>query len=82
MYQSMLITHVMASSSSSVILLMLLLRYVRCSGGGGAKDQMRELNSGTHIVTGTPGRVDDLVSTGVLDLSQASLSVSCRQRYL
>lgn len=38
-------------------------------GGDSAKDQMRALNEGVDIVTGTPGRLDDFISTGKLDLS-------------
>ena len=38
-------------------------------GGDSAKDQMRSLQEGVDIVCGTPGRLDDLISTGRLDLS-------------
>ena len=38
-------------------------------GGDSAKDQMRMLQEGVDIVTGTPGRLDDFISTGKLDLS-------------
>ena len=38
-------------------------------GGDSAKDQMRALQEGVDIVTGTPGRLDDFISTGKLDLS-------------
>lgn len=38
-------------------------------GGDSAKDQMRALQEGVDIVCGTPGRLDDLISTGKLDLS-------------
>ena len=38
-------------------------------GGDSAKDQMRALQDGVDIVTGTPGRLDDFISTGKLDLS-------------
>lgn len=38
-------------------------------GGDSAKDQIRALGDGVDIVTGTPGRLDDLISTGKLDLS-------------
>ena len=42
-------------------------------GGDNAKDQIRALQSGVDIVTGTPGRLDDLITTGKLDLSGVSL---------
>ena len=38
-------------------------------GGDSAKDQIRALQEGVDIVTGTPGRLDDFISTGKLDLS-------------
>ena len=38
-------------------------------GGDSAKDQMRLLSDGVDIVCGTPGRLDDLINTGKLDLS-------------
>ena len=41
-------------------------------GGDSAKDQMRMLAEGVDIVCGTPGRLDDLISTGKLDLSGVS----------
>ncbi len=41
-------------------------------GGDSAKDQMRMLGEGVDIVCGTPGRLDDLISTGKLDLSGVS----------
>lgn len=39
-------------------------------GGMSAKDQIRALQDGVDIVVGTPGRIEDFVSTGKLDLSQ------------
>lgn len=41
-------------------------------GGGSAKDQMYQLQSGVDIVTGTIGRVNELVNSGHLNLN------SCR----
>ena len=41
-------------------------------GGDSAKDQIRALQEGVDIVTGTPGRLDDFISTGKLDLSGVS----------
>ena len=38
-------------------------------GGDSAKDQIRALEEGVDIVIGTPGRLDDLISTGKIDLS-------------
>ena len=36
-------------------------------GGDSAKDQIRQLAEGVDVVCGTPGRLDDLISTGKLD---------------
>jgi ATP-dependent RNA helicase DDX1 len=41
-------------------------------GGVRAKDQMDQLEAGVDIVVGTPGRIEELVSTGHLSLN------SCR----
>ncbi|XP_065839715.1 ATP-dependent RNA helicase DDX1-like [Oscarella lobularis] len=41
-----------------------------CVGGTAVKDQIKALGRGIDIVTGTPGRLDELISTGHLDLSQ------------
>lgn len=41
-------------------------------GGESVKDQMRALEEGVDIVVGTPGRLDDLIGTGKLDLSAVS----------
>lgn len=38
-------------------------------GGDSAKEQIRALQEGVDIVCGTPGRLDDLITTGKLDLS-------------
>jgi ATP-dependent RNA helicase DDX1 len=45
------------------------IRELLLVGGDSAKDQMRALAEGVDIVTGTPGRLDDFISTGKLDLS-------------
>ena len=42
-------------------------------GGDKAKDQLRALQAGVEIVTGTPGRLEDLITTGKLDLSAVSV---------
>ncbi|KAK3506698.1 hypothetical protein QTP70_015545, partial [Hemibagrus guttatus] len=44
-------------------------------GGVAAKEQLSVLESGVDIVVGTPGRLDDLISTGKLDLSQVRFLV-------
>ncbi len=41
-------------------------------GGDSAKDQIKALAEGVDIVCGTPGRLDDLISSGKLDLSGVS----------
>lgn len=40
-----------------------------------AKDQIKQLERGADIVVGTPGRVEDFVKTGKLDLSQVRFYV-------
>ncbi|KAK2092029.1 ATP-dependent RNA helicase ddx1 [Saguinus oedipus] len=44
-------------------------------GGVAARDQLSVLENGVDIVVGTPGRLDDLVSTGKLNLSQVRFLV-------
>ena len=44
-------------------------------GGDSAKVQMEKLGQGVDIVCGTPGRLDDLISTGVLSLEQIKFLV-------
>lgn len=39
-------------------------------GGLPAKDQIAVLQAGVDIVTGTPGRLEEFISSKVLDLSQ------------
>lgn len=39
-------------------------------GGGDAREMIRELESGIDIVTGTPGKLIDFISTGKLKLDQ------------
>ena len=47
-------------------------------GGDSAKDQIRSLQVGVDIVSGTPGRLDELISTGKLDLSGVShMIITC-----
>ena len=46
-------------------------------GGDSAKEQMRALQEGVDIVCGTPGRLNDLISTGKLDLSGVSRPQRC-----
>ena len=46
-----------------------MLRELLLIGGDSAKDQMRALQEGVDIVTATPGRLDDFISTGKLDIS-------------
>ncbi|XP_048386374.1 ATP-dependent RNA helicase DDX1 [Stegostoma tigrinum] len=51
------------------------LRELLIIGGVSAKDQLAVLEQGVDIVVGTPGRIDDLVSTGKLNLSQVRFLV-------
>ena len=44
-------------------------------GGDSAKEQMRALQEGKDVVIGTPGRLDDLISSGKLDLSEVCSNV-------
>ncbi len=41
-------------------------------GGESVKEQIKALEQGVDIVIGTPGRLDDLISTGTLDISAVS----------
>lgn len=51
------------------------LRELLIIGGVAAKEQLSILESGVDIVVGTPGRLDDLISTKKLDLSQVRFLV-------
>ncbi|XP_075940134.1 ATP-dependent RNA helicase DDX1-like [Anarhichas minor] len=51
------------------------LRNLLVIGGVAAKDQLAALEQGIDIVVGTPGRLDDLISTGKLSLSQVRFLV-------
>nr|KAF6429175.1 DEAD-box helicase 1 [Molossus molossus] len=51
------------------------LRELLIIGGVAARDQLSVLENGVDIVVGTPGRLDDLVSTGKLSLSQVRFLV-------
>ena len=46
-----------------------IIRELLIMGGDSAKDQIKALEEGVDIVIGTPGRLDDLISTGKIDLS-------------
>ncbi|KAK5008984.1 DExD/H-box ATP-dependent RNA helicase dhh1, partial [Cryomyces antarcticus] len=46
-----------------------------CTGGTGLKDDILRLNETVHIIVGTPGRILDLASKGVADLSAAQTFV-------
>ena len=45
------------------------------TGGTGLKDDIIRLNETVHIIVGTPGRILDLASKGVADLSDCSIFV-------
>ncbi|KAH0621965.1 hypothetical protein JD844_023772 [Phrynosoma platyrhinos] len=51
------------------------LRELLIIGGVAAREQLSVLEQGVDIVVGTPGRLDDLVSTGKLNLSQVRFLV-------
>lgn len=51
------------------------LRELLVIGGIAAKEQLAALEQGIDIVVGTPGRLDDLISTGKLSLSQVRFLV-------
>ncbi|KAE8605132.1 hypothetical protein XENTR_v10014981 [Xenopus tropicalis] len=51
------------------------LRELLIIGGVAAKEQLTLLENGVDIVVGTPGRIDDLISTGKLNLSQVRFLV-------
>uniref|UniRef100_A0A646QIB3 ATP-dependent RNA helicase n=1 Tax=Hemiscolopendra marginata TaxID=943146 RepID=A0A646QIB3_9MYRI len=51
------------------------IRELLVIGGVAAKDQIAALQSGVDIVVGTPGRLEDLISTGQLSLTQVRFFV-------
>ena len=50
-------------------------RLVACVGGMDAQRERRALAAGAHVVIGTPGRLRDHLSRGILDLSQLQVIV-------
>lgn len=48
---------------------------VTCVYGGVSKDEQREKLRGTHIVVATPGRLNDFIQEGSIDLSRANYLV-------
>jgi superfamily II DNA/RNA helicase len=40
-----------------------------------ARDQLTEINKGVDIITATPGRIEDFISTGQMSLSQVRFFV-------
>ncbi|KAF4801092.1 ATP-dependent RNA helicase DDX1 [Turdus rufiventris] len=51
------------------------LRELLIIGGVAARDQLSVLEQGVDIVVGTPGRLDDLIATGKINLSQVRFLV-------
>uniref|UniRef100_A0A914WY60 ATP-dependent RNA helicase n=1 Tax=Plectus sambesii TaxID=2011161 RepID=A0A914WY60_9BILA len=51
------------------------IRNVLVIGSVPARDQQTEISKGVDIITGTPGRLEDFISTGTLDLSQVRFFV-------
>ncbi|XP_023931809.1 ATP-dependent RNA helicase DDX1-like, partial [Lingula anatina] len=52
-----------------------VIREVLCIGGIAARDTINSLMDGVDIVVGTPGRLEDLISTGKLLLSSVRFFV-------
>jgi ATP-dependent RNA helicase DeaD len=50
-------------------------RIVSCVGGMDARREQRALQAGCHIVVGTPGRLQDHINRGSLDLSECEAVV-------
>merc|ERR1712212_1481660 len=46
-----------------------------CIGGTSVREDMHKLNNGIHIVVGTPGRVFDMISRRVLNVSEIKMFV-------
>lgn len=51
------------------------LRFTAIFGGVGARPQIQALRRGVDVVVGCPGRLEDLIAQGALDLSQVSIAV-------
>ena len=66
LYYSHMICHVTSLVARDVLLM----------GGVSIKDQLRALGEGVDVVVGTPGRLDDLIETGKLDLSAVSIGIT------
>lgn len=52
-----------------------VVRELLVIGGVAAKEQIEKLRNGVDIVVGTPGRMEDLISTGELSLTQVRFFV-------
>lgn len=50
-------------------------RIITCVGGMDVRSEARQLQSGAHIVVGTPGRLRDHIERGRLDLTQLKAAV-------
>lgn len=46
-----------------------------CIGGTNVREDVRKLEIGTHVVVGTPGRVNDMISRKVLRTKQIKLFI-------
>ncbi|KHJ87921.1 eukaryotic initiation factor 4A-III [Oesophagostomum dentatum] len=46
-----------------------------CIGGTSIRDDQRKLESGVHVVVGTPGRVNDMINRNVLQTSRIKMFV-------
>ncbi|KAK5965214.1 Eukaryotic translation initiation factor [Trichostrongylus colubriformis] len=46
-----------------------------CIGGTSIRDDQRKLESGVHVVVGTPGRVNDMINRSVLQTSRIKMFV-------
>ena len=55
---------------------MISYRTLLLVGGESAKDQIKALSEGVDVVIGTPGRLEDLISTGKLDLASVCIGES------
>lgn len=46
-----------------------------CIGGTSTRDDQRKLESGVHVVVGTPGRVNDMISRNALQTEKIKMFV-------
>ena len=80
--QGLILTHTREMAIQNHRVIKSLSQYIKpepkiccCYGGSSVEDNIKTIKKGTHIVVGTPGRVYDMISRKVLDISKVKIFV-------